>query len=209
MTDDPTPPTDAQSSNGTGSARARSGRALGFGAASQPGAGDARRLRHGFARGCSCAIRSRCSCCSPRSGWRSRSPLLLGAIKPSSCGQAGADQHRADARGKRHEIGAALLLDHDNRVEVPRRSRRRGCRSRWAAGADHDTRGQGRHGKPGIRSPTSCSLRPPAWRSPVGLLSGLGRADPAAAARTRRRAARSSRSTSSRARGRRRSSSSS
>ncbi len=170
--------------------------------------------------GCCCATRCRCSCCSPRSGWRS--PSRRCSARSSRRARAGqVPISTVQTLAKQHEIASALLLDHDSRVEAITTAATPPVPSSGAASSRRpQASDEGRRASPAVGD----QRRPAPRRRHAGCAGSAERparvqrlwaAYPASGAQTQqlstncRRAARSSASISRRARAPRRSSSSS
>ena len=182
----------------------------------QPGAGEPRRLRLRASGGSLFRDPLALFLLLASIGLAIAFALLLGSIKPSSSGRR-CRSARCRSSPRHHQIATALLLDHDNRVELsrPRRHPRSRPTARSAARAPKAATATGRcrrarsTGADSPKAPTAAAGTGRPARKPVGRLPGLRRADPAAAPRTVRRRRDRRASISSRARRRRRSSSSS
>jgi cell division protease FtsH len=173
MTDDPTPPTDSQSSNGTGSAPQKAAVRSGLAHRRNPVLATLGDFFTGSRR---VLLRDPLALFLFLSsiGLALAFALLLGAIGPSSYGSQ-VPISTVQTLAARHEIGAALLLDHDNRVELhttvaaPRLS----LNGALPAPTTTTTLVKGRHGKPGhtvtnVVQPPAAGVAQPLWASYPG-----------------------------------------
>ena len=97
---------------------------------------------------------------SPRSGLAIAFATLLGDIKPSSAGTQ-VPLSTVQTLARHHEISTALLLDHDNRVELHDRPRLPPLSITGAVGAAHATdRAHARQGLEEVSQHDRWSLRP-------------------------------------------------